>query len=115
PTVSTRSSRRANDRCQQCDRRDWRSSARGCSDTMRPVKKLTLFLFFIAIAAHAAPKRNVEIIRDDWGIAHVYGKTDADAVYGMIYAQGEDDFNRVEHNYLLQLCRFAAIDGEGES
>jgi acyl-homoserine-lactone acylase len=44
--------------------------------------------------------RNVTIIRDDWGIAHVYGKTDADAVFGMIYAQAEDDFNRVETNYI---------------
>ena len=34
------------------------------------------------------------IVRDDWGIAHVHGKTDADAVFGMIYAQAEDDFNR---------------------
>src|SRR6266581_4552278 len=78
------------------------------------VKKLALFLFFIAVAAQAAPKRNVEIIRDDWGIAHVYGKTDADAVYGMIYAQCEDDFNRVEHNYLLSLGRLAEADGESE-
>jgi acyl-homoserine lactone acylase PvdQ len=39
--------------------------------------------------------RNVTIIRDDWGIAHVYGKTDADTVFGTIYAQAEDDFNRV--------------------
>jgi acyl-homoserine-lactone acylase len=78
------------------------------------VKKLALLLFFIAVAAQAAPKRNVEIIRDDWGIAHVYGKTDADAVYGMIYAQCEDDFNRVEHNYLLSLGRLAEADGESE-
>src|SRR3954464_12589508 len=77
------------------------------------VKKLVLFLF-IAAPAKAAPKRDVEIIRDDWGIAHVYGKTDADAVYGMIYAQCEDDFNRVEHNYLLSLGRLAEADGENE-
>ena len=38
----------------------------------------------------------VTIIRDDWGIAHVHGKTDADAVFGMEYAQAEDDFNRVD-------------------
>ena len=42
----------------------------------------------------------VTITRDDWGIAHVHGKTDADAVFGMVYAQAEDDFNRVETNYL---------------
>ena len=44
--------------------------------------------------------KNVTIIRDNWGIAHVYGKTDADAVFGMLYAQCEDDFKRVEMNYI---------------
>ncbi len=43
---------------------------------------------------------HVTITRDDWGIAHVHGKTDADAVFGMIYAQAEDDFPRIEANYL---------------
>jgi acyl-homoserine-lactone acylase len=56
--------------------------------------------------------RNVTIIRDDWGIAHVYGKTDADAVFGAIYAQAEDDFNRVETNYLYALGRLAEAEGE---
>ena len=54
---------------------------------------------------------NVTIIRDDWGIAHVYGKTDADAVFGMEYAQAEDDFNRVETNYLNSLGRLAEAEG----
>ena len=57
---------------------------------------------------------NVTIIRDDWGIAHVYGKTDADAVFGMIYAQAEDDFNRVETNYLNSLGRLAEAEGESK-
>lgn len=56
--------------------------------------------------------RNVTIIRDDWGIAHVHGKTDADAVFGAIYAQAEDDFNRVETNYLNSLGRLAEAEGE---
>jgi acyl-homoserine-lactone acylase len=55
---------------------------------------------------------NVTILRDDWGIAHVHGKTDADAVFGMIYAQAEDDFNRVETNYLNSLGRLAEAEGE---
>ncbi|HEY1145534.1 MAG TPA: penicillin acylase family protein, partial [Allosphingosinicella sp.] len=54
----------------------------------------------------------VTIVRDDWGIAHVRGKTDADAVFGMIYAQAEDDFNRVETNYLNALGRLAEAEGE---
>ncbi|MGE3467709.1 MAG: acylase [Pyrinomonadaceae bacterium] len=56
--------------------------------------------------------RDVTIVRDDWGIAHVTGKTDADAVFGMIYAQCEDDFNRVEMNYLTALGRTAEAEGE---
>src|SRR6267154_1893052 len=54
----------------------------------------------------------VTIIRDDWGIAHVYGKTDADAVFGMEYAQAEDDFNRVETNYINAMGRLAETEGE---
>jgi len=53
----------------------------------------------------------VTITRDDWGIAHVHGKTDADAVFGMAYAQAEDDFNRVETNYLNSLGRLAEAEG----
>ncbi|MBA4122947.1 MAG: acylase [Acidobacteria bacterium] len=56
--------------------------------------------------------KNVSIVRDDWGIAHVSGKTDADAIFGMIYAQAEDDFNRVETNYLNAMGRFAEAEGE---
>jgi acyl-homoserine-lactone acylase len=66
------------------------------------------------LAAWERHAKNVEIIRDDWGIAHVYGKTDADAVFGMIYAQAEDDFNRVERNYLLSMGRLAEAEGERE-
>ncbi|RUL71899.1 penicillin acylase family protein [Dyella choica] len=54
----------------------------------------------------------VTITRDDWGLAHVHGKTDADAVFGMAYAQAEDDFNRVETNYLNSLGRLAEAEGE---
>lgn len=56
--------------------------------------------------------RNVSIIRDDWGIAHITGKSDADAIFGMIYAQAEDDFNRIETNYLNALGRLAEAEGE---
>jgi acyl-homoserine-lactone acylase len=99
------------------------------------MKKLTLVLAVIALflGTHAAAGRfgtqgpapkdiaawqkqaqNVTIIRDDWGIPHVYGKTDADAVFGVMYAQAEDDFNRVETNYLNSMGRLAEAEGETE-
>jgi acyl-homoserine-lactone acylase len=54
----------------------------------------------------------VTIVRDDWGIAHIHGRTDADAVFGLMYAQAEDDFNRVETNYLNAMGRLAEAEGE---
>lgn len=56
--------------------------------------------------------KEITITRDDWGIAHVKGKTDADAVFGAIYAQAEDDFNRIEVNYLNSIGRLAEAEGE---
>ncbi len=54
----------------------------------------------------------ITIIRDDFGVPHVYGKTDADAVFGLLYAQCEDDFNRVERNYIWAIGRLAEVEGE---
>jgi acyl-homoserine-lactone acylase len=74
--------------------------------------------FLVALFACGAPQRpagsarSVTITRDDWGIAHVHGHSDADAVFGMIYAQAEDDFPRIEQNYLVALGRRAQADGE---
>ncbi|MGH7650083.1 MAG: penicillin acylase family protein [Gemmatimonadaceae bacterium] len=64
------------------------------------------------IARWQQEAQRVTIIRDNWGIPHVYGHTDADAVFGMIYAQAEDDFNRVEMNYVNAMGRLAEADGD---
>src|SRR6267143_3738162 len=92
--------------------------------TLRLASSALLGIACIALPAHAPAQRrgdvarwqrqaqNVTIIRDDWGIAHVYGKTDADAVFGMEYAQAEDDFNRIETNYLNSLGRLAEAESE---
>ena len=58
--------------------------------------------------------QRVTIIRDNWGVPHIYGKTDADAVFGLLYAQCEDDFKRVEANYIEKLGRKAEVAGESE-
>src|SRR6058998_2280504 len=90
------------------------------------MKKLVLILAVIAASCASQPAAQTEnsawerhaqgitIIRDTWGIPHVYGKTDADAVFGLMYAQAEDDFNRVETNYLNSIGRLAEAEGERE-
>jgi acyl-homoserine-lactone acylase len=64
------------------------------------------------IAGWEMQAKRVTIIRDNWGIPHIYGKTDADAVFGLLYAQCEDDFKRVEMNYIEKLGRLAELNGE---
>ncbi|HJP85862.1 MAG TPA: penicillin acylase family protein [Gemmatimonadaceae bacterium] len=64
------------------------------------------------LARWSREAQSVTITRDDWGIPHISGKTDADAVFGLLYAQAEDDFNRVETNYFVALGRAAETDGE---
>jgi acyl-homoserine-lactone acylase len=87
------------------------------------MKKIILFLLLtspsyaqpfttIEISTWKNQAENITIIRDHWGVAHVYGKTDADAVFGMLYAQCEDDFPRVERNYLAATARMAEAEGE---
>src|SRR5215468_12201037 len=110
----------------QDDIRTWRIAVRSICSVVFAGIFTTSGLIFAARAAVAQESgtsdlhrweqeaKNVTILRDDWGIAHVYGKTDADAVFGMTYAQGEDDFNRVETNYLLSMGRLAEAEGEGE-
>ena len=88
------------------------------------LKKLFLFLLLPSAifaqpfssaeqAKWKAQAAKVTIIRDNWGIPHVYGKSDADAVFGLIYAQCEDDFTRVEMNYIEKLGRMAEVKGSG--
>ncbi len=64
------------------------------------------------IAGWQKQSKNVTIIRDNYGIPHIYGKTDADAVFGLLYAQCEDDFKRVEMNYIEKLGRMSEVKGE---
>ncbi|MDH3424518.1 MAG: penicillin acylase family protein, partial [Gemmatimonadota bacterium] len=66
------------------------------------------------VARWEAMADEITITRDDWGIAHVHGPTDAHAVFGMIYAQAEDDFNRIEVNFLNSQGRLAEAEGEAE-
>ena len=64
------------------------------------------------ITRYEQQAKRVTIVRDNWGIPHIYGKTDADAVFGLLYAQCEDDFKRVEMNYIEKLGRTAELKGE---
>lgn len=64
------------------------------------------------VSRYQQQAKRVSIIRDNWGIPHIYGKTDADAVFGLLYAQCEDDFKRVEMNYIEKLGRTAELRGE---
>ncbi|MHB1192954.1 MAG: penicillin acylase family protein [Longimicrobiales bacterium] len=66
------------------------------------------------VARWESRAENVTITRDDWGIPHIKAPTDADAIFGLMYAQAEDDFNRIEVNFLNSQGRLAEAEGEDE-
>ncbi len=90
------------------------------------MKKTVLVLAALAQWACAQPRveegtgvlrgiaQRVTITRDTWGIPHVSGTSDADVVFGVMYAQAEDDFNRVETNLVNAMGRLAEAEGEQE-
>lgn len=86
------------------------------------MKILSILLLFSSSLFAASPEvvrwnaqaKRVTIYRDGFGVPHIYGKSDADAVFGMLYAQCEDDFTRVERNYIEKLGRLAEVDGNQE-
>ncbi|HEY0244503.1 MAG TPA: penicillin acylase family protein, partial [Mucilaginibacter sp.] len=90
-------------------------------------KQLPILLFFIIPAFVTAQKftrqeiiryqqeaKAVTIIRDNWGIPHIYGSTDANVVFGLMYSQCEDNFKGIEDNYLYQIGKQTEVDGESK-
>jgi len=89
-----------------------------------PLKKILIALLFpVQLLAQPFSAKEIKgwqqqasqvsITRDNWGIPHIKGITDADAVFGLMYAQCEDDFKRIEVNYIEKLGRSAEVNGEG--
>lgn len=84
------------------------------------MKKILLALFSIccistyAQTSSVADKYNVEIVRDSFGVPHIFGKTDADVAFGLVWAACEDDFTTVQWGLLISkgmLGRHLGIDG----
>jgi len=86
------------------------------------MKKILIALFFPYISLSQTlttseidrcrtEAQHVTIIRDTWGVPHIYGKTDADAVFGLLYAQCEENFHKVEENNLEMMGRLSEVNG----
>ena len=61
----------------------------------------------------AAARHDVRILRDEFGVPHIYGKTDPDVSFGLAYAHSQDDFETIQKVILSTRGRLAAIDGPG--
>ena len=97
----------------------------GSNSSPPPILFLTMLaaFFFCPTNAFAQPQKkstdageslasNVTIYRDTYGVPHVFGRTDASTVFGFAYAQAEDNFWRVEENFILALGRASEVYGE---
>ncbi|MFL2639367.1 MAG: acylase [Flavobacteriaceae bacterium] len=78
---------------------------------------ISILAFFniSAIFCQINPK-NIEIVRDQYGVPHIYGKTDADVAYGLAWAHCEDDFKTIQEGYLAGnglLSKHIGLKGAG--
>ena len=60
---------------------------------------LIFLLSFNTLFSQINPK-NIEIVRDQYGVPHIFGKTDAEVAYGLAWAHSEDDFKTIQQAYL---------------
>ena len=74
--------------------------------------KLFIYLFFFSsISLAQVNTSNVEIVRDSWGVPHIYGKTDKEAAYGLAWAHAEDDFATIQKTFLPAKGLLGSLDG----
>ncbi|MFK5890796.1 MAG: penicillin acylase family protein [Flavobacteriaceae bacterium] len=65
--------------------------------------KLILIIFligFLSLSQAQINPKNIDIVRDKWGVPHIYGKTDAETSYGLAWAHAEDDFKTIQQTLL---------------
>lgn len=53
-----------------------------------------------------------EIVRDEFGVPHIYGERDVDVSFGIAFAHSEDDFSTLQDVIAMTRGRFGAIAGE---
>ena len=63
-------------------------------------RQFYLFLLLPFFTFAQINPQDVEIVRDDFGVPHIFGKTDADVAYGLAWAHAEDDFKTIQQGYL---------------
>jgi penicillin amidase len=78
---------------------------------LRLLQAILLIAPALAAADPARMARSVTIVRDNWGVPHIYGSSDAAVVFGLMYAQAEDNFWQLEHAYIRALGRLAEVEG----
>ena len=84
------------------------------------MKKNYLFLFILfinsaSILSQINPK-NIDIVRDNYGVPHIYSNTDKEFAYGLAWAHSEDDFKTIQEGYLAGnglLSKYIGIKGAG--
>lgn len=82
------------------------------------MKPLLLFLLFATIITTSGclvkkkhPTYKATVFRDNYGVPHVYGETDADVIFGSTYARAQDEFHYIESAYIKLSGQSAAIKG----
>ena len=80
------------------------------------IKKLAILINIVFLLASSSSsnlpdKYNVEILRDSWGVPHIYGVTDEDVAFGFAFAHSEDDFKTIQDVVLQTRGELSSVYG----
>ena len=74
--------------------------------------RIFIFLLFLTYSSWSqVDPESIEIVRDKWGVPHIYGRTDKDVAYGLAWAHAEDDFSTIQKTFLPAKGMLGQLDG----
>ena len=74
--------------------------------------RIFIFLLFLTYSSWSqVDPEGIDIVRDKWGVPHIYGRTDKDVAYGLAWAHAEDDFSTIQKTFLPAKGMLGQLDG----
>ncbi|MDC1250110.1 penicillin acylase family protein, partial [Flavobacteriaceae bacterium] len=74
---------------------------------------LTIFILSLGIVYSQIDPNTIDIVRDDYGVPHIFAPTDAEVAYGLAWAHAEDDFKTIQQGYLAGNNQLSKSIGNG--
>ena len=79
---------------------------------MKSIFFLFAFLSFKAVCQSSIKPESIDIVRDRWGVPHIFSPKDAGVAYGLAWAHAEDDFKTIQQGFLAGKAMLGQYSGK---